>query len=40
MKKLAQEERQRVALQMSLNQLQLFVQRENDMEIANKHSYP
>ncbi|GAB0199659.1 serine/arginine repetitive matrix protein 1-like [Grus japonensis] len=39
-KKLAQEERQRAALQMSLGQLQVFVQRESNMEIANEHGYP
>ena len=39
-KKLAQDERERAALQMSLAQLQLFVQRETDMEIANQYGYP
>ena len=40
MKKLAQEERERAALQMSVGQLQFFVQREIDMDIADAYGYP
>ena len=39
MKKLAQEERERAALQTSLGQLQFFVQRETDMRIADEYGY-
>ena len=40
MKKLAQEEQEQAPLQMSLGQLQFFVQRETDMEIANQYGLP
>lgn len=40
MKKLAQRERERAALQMSLGQMQFFVQREIDMEIVDKYGRP
>ena len=40
LQELAQEEQEQVALQISLGQLPIFVQRETDMEIAIEYDYP